>query len=436
MGFGYVGCCLGVALAENGITVVGIENDPALVARLRAGQCPVPEPGVTEALARLAGSPDLSFTTDYDGLLDADVVVITVGTPVDEHGSLMTEQLERVCEQVAPRLRPGRLVIVKSTVVPGTTRTLVAPLLEHGGLTQERDFGLVCCPERLAEGEALAQIGELPVVVGGSGPEGVAAAARFWERVLSVPTRVLPSSDAAETVKLATNWWIDANVAMANELAQFCAAFDIDVTDVIGASNSLPKGAGNVNILQPGIGVGGACLTKDPWMAWRAAMDRGVRLRTIDTARRVNDGMPAYTAEMILEELVKLGRDPAAAEIAVLGVAFKGGTGDLRNTPVKEVVGHLRGAGARVRMYDPLVDPDRMRAEMGATVADSLDDAVRGTDAVALLAGHPQFRDVPPERLRDLVPAPALVFDGRSYFTAEEIARLRELGFHYRGVGR
>ncbi|WP_236567717.1 MULTISPECIES: nucleotide sugar dehydrogenase [unclassified Nocardiopsis] len=436
MGFGYVGCCLGVALAERGTAVVGVESDPGLVEELRAGRCHVPEPGVAEALSRLAGSELLSFTTDYDVLLDADVVVIAVGTPVDEHGTLVTDQLEGVCWQIAQRLRPGQLVIVKSTVVPGTTRTLVAPLLEQSGLAQEADFGLVCCPERLAEGEALTQLGELTVLVGGDGPEGTAAAVRFWERTLSVPTRRLGSSDAAETVKLATNWWIDANIAVANELARFCAVFDVDVMDVIGAANSLPKGDGSVNILRPGIGVGGACLTKDPWMAWKVALDRGVRLRTVSTAREVNDAMPGYTAQTILDELVKIGRDPAAATVAVLGVAFKGGTGDLRNTPVRGVVERLRSAGAKTRMFDPLADPGLVRAQLGDTVADTLEEAVRGADAVAFLAGHPQWGEITPEGLRSLASDPCLVFDGRAHFTADAVDRLRGLGLHYRGVGR
>ncbi|WP_262391267.1 nucleotide sugar dehydrogenase [Nocardiopsis sp. CNR-923] len=348
----------------------------------------------------------------------------------------MTEQLERVCEQIAPRLEPGRLVIVKSTVVPGTTRTLVAPLLEQGGLTCETDFGLAYCPERLAEGEALAQLGELTVVVGGDGRDGTAAAARFWEESLGVPTHVVPGTDAAETVKLATNWWIDANVAIANELARFCAAFGVDVMDVIAASNSLPKGDSRVNILRPGVGVGGACLTKDPWMAWRVARDRGVRLETVRTARHANDSMPSYTAETILEELVKLGSDPEEATVAVLGVSFKGGTGDLRNTPVKGVVERLREAGVRVRMFDPLAEPDQVRAELGERVTDSLDEAVRGADAVALLAGHREFREIPPARLRSLLSGAGLVFDGRAVLAPDTPRELRELGLAYRGVGR
>lgn len=436
LGFGYIGSCLGAALAERGMSVVGIDSDASMIAGLRAGRRAVPEPGLAEALAPLVASGRLACTTDYDALEDADVVLITVGTPVDGNGALLTAQLEEVCRQLAPRLRPGQLVILKSTVAPGTTRTLVVPLLESGGLVEGRDFGLAYCPERLAEGDALAQLRELTVVVGGCGPGSTAAAARFWKAALDVPVRIVPTADIAEIVKLANNWWIDANVAMANELARFCALFEVDVMEVIAAANSLPKGDGRVNILRPGAGVGGPCLTKDPWMTWRTARDRGVRLRTVETARRVNDAMPEYAYEVLRDGLAKMGKDLASARIAVLGAAFKNDTGDLRNTPVTGVVRALLAAGAEVRVFDPLAEKELIRSQVGGFPVDDLDQAVRDADAVALLAGHRQFRDLDLERLRRRVAMPCLIFDGRMHYRPETIRRLRGLGFGYRGIGR
>jgi UDP-N-acetyl-D-mannosaminuronic acid dehydrogenase len=436
VGFGYIGSCLGVTLADRGLTVVGIDSDLSMIAELRSGRCAIPEPGLAEAIGRLAGSPRLTFTDDHDAVREVDVVVITVGTPVDQDGALVTAQLEDVCRQLAPRLRAGQLVILKSTVSPGITRTVVAPLLEGGGLQHGRDFGLAYCPERLAEGSALAQLRELTVVVGGCGPDSSAAAARFWRTALDVPVQTVPTSDIAEIVKLATNWWIDANIAMTNELAQFCALFEVDVLEVIAAANTLPKGGGHVNILLPSVGVGGSCLTKDPWMTWRAARDRGARLHTIETARRVNDEMPEYAFEVIRSELVKMGKDPASAKVAILGASFKSDTGDLRDTPVKGVVRALRGIGAEVRVFDPLADPAEIDAELGCPPAPTFEHAVAGADCVAVLAGHRAFHDIVLERLRELVAMPCLVFDGRMYYPPETIRRLRELGFGYRGIGR
>jgi nucleotide sugar dehydrogenase len=436
VGFGYVGTCLGVALAQDGATVVALDNDERTIADLRAGRCRITEPGITGAIRSLAGSPRLTATTSYDAIAEVDVVIITVGTPAGERGELLAGQLIAACEGVGARLRPGQLVIVKSTVPPGTTRKLVIPLLESGGLVHEQDFGLAFCPERLAEGGSLAQVRALPVIVGGAGPDSSAAAERFWRKALGVDVHHVPSIEAAETVKLATNWWIDANVAIANELACYCAALGVDVLDVIGAANTLPKGDSRINLLMPSIGVGGSCLTKDPWMVWRDGNDRGVEIRTVTTARQVNDAMPAFAAGLISNELLKLGREPAGATVAVLGAAFKSGTGDVRNTPALDVVRALRAAGAEVRIHDPLADPAELRDRFGIEPSRTLASAVAGADCLAFLAGHPEFHDIDFATVRDQVRMPALIFDGRIYFDTPTIQYLRNLGFAYRGIGR
>lgn len=436
VGFGYVGSCLGITLADRGMTVTGIDSNRALVDELRHGRCPIPEPRLAEAVARLAGSPRLTYTTSYQPAGSADVVVITVGTPVGPGHRLVSDQLGAACAQLAPRLRPGQLVIVKSTVPPGTTRELLVPLLERSGLVAGRDFGLAYCPERLAQGSALRQMAELPVVVGGFDPDSTAAAVQFWKQALDVPVQALPGPETAEMIKLATNWWIDANVALANELAQLCAPYQVDVLDVIAAANALPKGEGRVNILLPSIGVGGSCLTKDPWLAWRAAADRGITLATVRTARRVNDGMPALAGRLITDELVHLGRAPSSCAVAVLGVAFKSDTGDLRHTPVIGVVDALRAAGVTVRLFDPLADPAEVAARFGMRPADSVDAAVSGVDVIAILAGHQEFHRLDYARLRTRVAMPCLVFDGRMYYPPDTIADLCRLGYRYRGMGR
>ena len=435
IGFGYVGSCLGVTLAERCMTVTGIDTDEALIGALRSGRCPIPEPGLAQAFARLAGSPRLTFTTSYAPAGTADVVIIAVGTPTGPGHRLVTDQLDEVGRNLAPRLRPGQLVIIKSTVPPGATRDLVAPLLSSGGLVAGRDFGLAYCPERLAQGTALRQLAELPVVVGGYDPDSTEAAVQFWKQALDVPVQALPGPESAEIVKLATNWWIDANIALANELAQLCAPYQVDVLDVIATANALPKGEGRVNILLPSIGVGGSCLTKDPWLAWRAAADRGIALETVRTARRVNDGMPGLAGQLIVDELARLGK-PAPRTVAVLGVTFKSNTGDLRNTPVAGVVEVLRAAGVRVRLFDPLVDPADVEVRFGARPERTVEDAITGVDAIAILAGHHEFHHLDFARLRTRVAMPCLFFDGRMYCPPDTVADLQRLGYGYRGIGR
>lgn len=436
IGFGYVGSCLGVTLAQRRMTVIGIDRNASLVYRLRGGRCPIPEPGLADAFEELAGSGRMSFTTRYDDVGAADVVIVTVGTPAADGHRLSTDQLESVCRELGAVLRPGQLVLVKSTVPPGTTRDVVLPLLEGGGLVAGRDFGLAYCPERLAQGAAMRQLAEHPVVVGGLDPDSTEAAVQFWKQALNVPVQAMPGPESAEMVKLATNWWIDANVALANELALLCATAGADVLDVIGAANALPKGESRVNILLPSIGVGGSCLTKDPWMAWRAAADHGVDLRTVPTARAVNDAMPGRSAQMILDGLSALGRAPSASTVAVLGVAFKNNTGDLRETPVAGVVAALRAAGVTVRLYDPLADPAEVEARFGLVPAGTLAQAVSGADGIAVLAGHDEFHHLDFAGLAASMTDPRLFFDGRMYCPSDTVADLAAMGYVYRGIGR
>ncbi|MFI7443494.1 nucleotide sugar dehydrogenase [Nonomuraea indica] len=436
IGLGYVGSCVAATLTDQGIRVVGVDNDETLVAELAAGHCRFREPGLPDLLARGIASSLLSVTTDYDAVSSTDIVIVAVGTPVRPDGTLVDTQLRGACEELARRIRPGQLVVFKSTVPVGTTRGLVAPLLQGSGLSCGADFGLAFCPERLSEGVALSELRRFPIVIGGWCQDSVDAAAVFWQKSIGVDVVPCGSIEAAELVKLTNNWWVDHNIALANELAQVCARSGVDVLEVIAAANSIPKGEGSVNVLLPSVGVGGSCLTKDPWMLWRSARELGVELRTIPVARTVNDSMPGFTVRLVVEELAKLGKSPETATVAVLGLAFKNDTGDLRATPVAPVVAALRQAGAQVRLYDPLVEAGETEKTFGSGQAESLTEAVRDADCVAVLARHKEFDAVDFAEVRRAAAPSCVVVDGRAYYSRDMIGRLRELGFAYRGIGR
>lgn len=434
IGFGYVGSCIAATLAERGFDVIGVDTDPRLVEELSRRECRFNERGLAGMLFSGLDSGRLRVTTDTAAVADADVVLITVGTPVRDDGSLADEHLRAAALELSKHLRPGQLVVLKSTVPPGTTRKVLGPLLETHGLVAGEDFGLAFTPERLAEGTALAELRTFPIVTSGLTPDCAASVGELWRRTLGVDILPMDTLEAAEIVKLADNWWIDLNIAMANELAKLCALYGADVLDVISAANTIPKGTGNVNILLPSVGVGGSCLTKDPWMVWRTADEHGVRVQTAAAGRQVNAGMPEYAAELIFEELAGLGKDPATSTVAVLGLAFKNNTGDLRATPTQGVVENLAARGARVRLYDPLVDQAAAAELFGTELETSLDDTVRGADCVAVLALHGDFLDIDFAALP--VAESCLLFDGRAYYPKEKIAELRAAGYAYRGIGR
>ncbi len=434
VGLGYVGSCVAAVLAERGHDVVGIDTNVTLIDELGRGHCRFVEPGLADLFRDGVSAGRLRVSADYAAVRAADVVLVTVGTPVRDDGSLADGQLRSACAELGRHVRAGQLFVVKSTVPPGTTRELVLPLLEVGGLVGGVDFGLAFTPERLAEGTALREARTLPIVAGGLDADSTAAAAEFWRTALGVEVVPQDSLEAAEIIKLADNWWIDLNLALGNELAKFCDLYDVDALDVIAAANMIPKGAGNVNILLPSVGVGGSCLTKDPWMVWRAARERGLDILTAPAGRRVNSGMPEYTARVVLDELVRLGKEPATSKVAVIGLAFKNNTGDLRHTPTRAAVAILEQACAEVTVYDPRVHADEADELFGITPSTSLDDAVKNADCLAILALHEEFHGIDFAALP--VGGSCLVLDGRAYYSREKVAELRALGYHYRGVGR
>jgi nucleotide sugar dehydrogenase len=434
VGLGYVGVCVAATLASRGLDVVGLDVDRTLVEELEQGRCRFREERLADLIREVRASGALRPTTDPGAVSEADVVVIAVGTPVRPDGSLADGQLRSACEALAVRLRPGQLVVLKSTVPPGTTRDLVRPLLEAGGLTSGADFALAFTPERLSEGAALRELGTLPIIVGGLDESATAAAGAFWARALGVEVITVDSPETAEIVKIATNSWIDVNIAVANELAKYCALHGVDMLDVISAANSLPKGSGNVNILLPSVGVGGSCLTKDPLMLLESAGRQGLDLSTVRAGREANDGMPGYTTRLITEGLASLGVDLTGARVAVLGLAFKNNTGDLRATPVRGVVEALAKAGVDLRLFDPLVDTDEAERLFGIRPATTLDEAVRDADGLAVLAFHREFTTVDFGALP--VASPCLLVDGRAYLPKEKISELSARGYAYRGIGR
>ncbi len=434
IGFGYVGSCIAATLADRGFDVVGVDTDPRLAEELSRRHWRISEPGLAELIFRGLDAGNLRVTTDISETAYADVVLVAVGTPVRDDGSLAEEQLRGASRALSAHLRPGQLIVLKSTVPPGTTRDIVLPLLEESGLSGEVDFGLAFTPERLAEGNALQELRTFPIVAGGLGAESSRAAEAFWQRALGVEVIPRDTLEAAEIVKLASNWWIDLNIALANELAKFCALYGVDVLDVISAANTIPKGAGNINILLPSVGVGGSCLTKDPWMVWRAADRFGVQIRTAPAGREVNAGMPEYTAQLAIDELTRQGKDVVGAKIAVLGVAFKNDTGDLRATPTVGTVKTLAKAGAKLAIHDPLVDADAAEEMFGVRPTASLEETVRDADCIAVLALHSEFHDIDFASLP--VRPDCLVLDGRAYYSKEKIAELRAAGYTYRGIGR
>lgn len=433
MGAGYIGAVLSAVLADSGASVRAVDVDEDVVRAYDAGESPVREPGLGQLIGEMVRAGRLAATTDPSVVADADVVLITVGTPLKDDGTADMAHIQAAVASIAPHVRDGQLVIVKSTVPPFTTERHVA-----GPLRERADVLVGFCPERLAEGNAIHECRHIPVVVGGVDGRSADAAERFWRETLGVETIRVGSAREAELVKLADNMWIDLNIALATELARLADRIDVDVLPVIAAANSLPKGQHHVNILLPSVGVGGYCLTKDPWFLDAFARAHGGSFRTAVVSRTVNDESPAYAADRLHTALRERFPELAPDEqrVAVLGLSFKNDTGDCRFTPTKPAVDALLDRGYEVVAYDPWVSEADWSMFTGVERVGSAEDALRGAHAAAFLAGHREFHELSATALGELLRPGAVVFDGRMFFPRETIDAFRRAGLGFRGVGR
>jgi len=236
--------------------------------------------------------------------------------------------------------------------------------------------------------------------------------------------------------KLADNLWIDLNIAIANELAMVCDKLDIDVLELIDAANTLPKVNYNVNILIPSMGVGGYCLTKDPWFVYNLGKKYGIELKTPVTSRTVNDTMPKYTFELIKRELEKIEKTLTNSKVAVLGIAFKSNTGDCRFTPTKHTIELLEKSGCELAIHDPWVNKHDAREATSKKLTSTIEETITNADCVAFLTGHREFKIFSIEKIAQLANNKCIILDGRMFFSREQIRKIRENGMIYTGIGR
>ncbi|MBI4371784.1 MAG: nucleotide sugar dehydrogenase [Elusimicrobia bacterium] len=383
VGLGYVGLPLAVEFARAGLRVEGVEASPARAAALRHGRSYIEDVPSSE-VAALTRARRLTVRADGAGLGRCDAVLICVQTPLRKTKEPDLGHILAACRALAPRLRRGQLVVLESTTYPGTTDEVVRPALEESGLKAGKDFFLAFSPERVDPGNARWKIANTPKVVGGINPASTRLAAKLYGAILA---RVVPvsSAKAAELVKLLENSFRAVNIALVNEMARICHRLGLDVWEVVGAAATKPFG---FMPFWPGPGIGGHCIPKDPQLlSWRMKT-LNFEARFIELAARINADMPSYTVSRVAESLNRGGKALKGSRVLVLGVAYKPGVSDYRESPALDVMHLLAEAGAKVEYHDPFVP----RAEAGGRSWSSrpLSGAVlRGADLVVILTAHP-----------------------------------------------
>lgn len=350
VGLGYVGLPLATTFAEGGVSVLGLDAIQAKVDLVNAGTSYI-EDVPSERLGPLVADGLIRATTSWDELRAVDSVIICLPTPLTEHREPDLSAVLGAAESMAPRLRPGHLVVLESTTYPGTTREEVAPVLERSGLTAGRDFHLAFSPERVDPGREDWTTATTPKVIGGLTPECTRRAMDLYGQACETLVPVA-SPEVAELTKLLENIFRSVNIALVNELAMLCDRMGIDVWEVIDAAATKPFG---YMPFRPGPGLGGHCIPIDPfYLTWKAR-EYDMHTEFIELAGKINSQMPSFCVTKVGRALNSRRKALNGSRILVIGVAYKPNVNDMRESPALRVISLLRDEGAVVEYHDPHV---------------------------------------------------------------------------------
>jgi UDP-N-acetyl-D-mannosaminuronic acid dehydrogenase len=391
LGLGYIGLPTASTFATHGLKVVGVDINPHVIETLRSGDIHIHEPGLRSLVESALTSGNLTVSHQPE---EADAFLIAVPTPFydDRHGEYEGRQyrladmraVTSATEAILPYLRKGNLVVLESTSPPRTTVDLVRPILERSGLKAGVDFYLCYSPERVLPGQILRELVENARVVGGITPESARAGHDLYATFVKGAI-IETDATTAEMVKLMENTTRDVNIAIANEFSRLAEKFGVDIWEAIRLANLHPR----INILSPGPGVGGHCISVDPWFFVETAPEL---TSLIYHARHVNDEQPHFVVGKVKQALGSL----AGKKIAALGLAYKPDVDDLRESPATEVVRLLQKEGAHLKVWEPFKPDANIQ---GVEMAASFNAALQDAEAILLLVRHTEFVNLSPEQL-------------------------------------
>ncbi len=391
LGLGYIGLPTASTFATHGIQVVGVDVNPHIIETLQSGELHIYEPGLRDLVQMAIQKGNLQIQTKPE---EADAFIIAVPTPFYADKQADMSFVSAAAKAIVPFLREGNLVILESTSPPLTTSGLVAPILEKSGLKAGRDFKLCYSPERVLPGQILRELIENARIIGGIDPASAEAGRDLYAAFVQGDIH-LTDATTAEMVKLMENTYRDVNIAIANEFSRLADRFGIDIWEAVSLANRHPR----VKILNPGPGVGGHCISVDPWFLVEAAPDI---TPLIHTARKVNDGQPEFVVKLVKRALGSLKN----RRIAILGLSYKADVDDMRESPAVEAAHLLVQAGAKVKAFEPYQTTANIQ---GLDLAASLAEVFADAEAVLVLVAHAPIRTLEPEIVAKLTPARVVI---------------------------
>ena len=429
IGLGYVGLTLALVLADVGFKVSGYEIKSDLVKDINKGIVPFHEKGLSSLLKFHLSQGNFRAIDSLDHET-ADIYIFSVGTPLGPNNQPILTALEQSSKELGPRLKKSDLVILRSTVIIGTTRNVVVPILEkESGLTVGKDFHLVFAPERTVEGNAIEELRSLPQVIGGFNQNSLDISTSFFSHLNPTVVRV-SSLESAEMIKLISNSFRDLSFAFANEMACICGGFDLDAVEIINAAN---EGYPRNRIAVPSPGVGGVCLKKDPYLYYESSSQTNTQAELALLGRKVNEQMPIYIFKKIENFIKKTKKQVNDIKIFIIGFAFKGEpeTSDMRDSTTLEMVQLIKNLTSwEIFGYDPIITKGEIEKLKIKGV--SLQEGFQDADCVLIMNNHRSYGDIDILGLLQLMKKPALLFDGWHLFPLKEIERID--GISYEGL--
>lgn len=435
VGTGYVGLVTGVCFAEFGVHVACVDRDEKRIATLAKGEVPIYEPQLREMLQRNLQTGRIHFTTDTPRAAKQSLVIfIAVGTPSKDDGSANLCYVEEVAQTIARNLNGYKVIVTKSTVPVGTGRRIQQIICKENGKGLVGVFDIASNPEFLREGSAIEDfLRPNRVVIGADSPQAVAILQDLYRPLYLIETPfVVTSVEAAEMIKYASNSFLAMKIGFMNELANLCEGLGVDV-HMVAKGMGLDQRIGP-KFLHPGPGFGGSCFPKDTRALAQIARDRGCPMRLVEAVVEVNERQKLRMVDKIVAALggsVK-AHSLEGSIVAVLGLAFKPNTDDVREAPSLVIIRELQRRGAEVQAYDPAAMKSAQLVLPGVDYRPDAYSAAAGADALVLITEWNQFRNLDLEKIKGLMRRPILL-DLRNVCEPE---KARSLGFKYYGVGR
>lgn len=414
IGLGHVGLTLSVLVSKRGYKVSGVDVDENKVKLINSGKSPIKDKYILDNIKY-----KINATTDFSVVSHSKFIIVCVQTPIQKNNTPDLKPLKSALNSISKYLNNKQIVIIESTVAPRTCREIAKPILEQSGFKVGKDIYLAHCPERIDPGNKKWTIEKISRVIGAISNKGLEKATIFYESIIDAQIIKLSSIEAAEATKIVENTFRDINIAFVNELAKSFDKLEIDVLEVIEGASTKPFA---FMPHYPGCGVGGHCISIDPYYLIEKAKSKGFEHRFLELARSINKSMPEYTILRTIEGLNEIGRSIKDTKITVLGISYKPNINDMRESPSLEIIPKLKNMGAELKIYDPYV--------RNLSTVNNLDDAL-DSECIVLVTAHDEFKKMDIKKLKQS--GVKVIIDGRNCLDKNKI---KNNGIIYKGIGR